>query len=50
MPANNVPPTFAAKALGKRPRTTLAQAVVIPQEGHGMFQSITNVQGGKPSC
>lgn len=48
--ANKVPPMFACRADGHWPRTKCAQEVVIPQAGHGLSNSITNVHGGKPSC
>jgi hypothetical protein len=48
--ANKVPPMFARKADGHCPRTKCAQEVVIPQAGHGLSNSITNVHGGKPNC
>lgn len=48
--ANNVPPMFARRADSHWPRTKCAQEVVIPQAGHGLSNSITNVHGGKPNC
>ena len=47
---SKVPAVFARQAFNPCPRTRYAQDVVIPQVGHGRPNTISNVQGGSPSC
>jgi len=48
--AKAVPPTLALSACQNCPRTTRAQAVVMPHDGHGLPITARNVHGGNPNC
>ena len=45
-----VPPLLARSDFPTSPRTRCAQDVVMPQEGHRMFQCSINQQGLNPNC
>ncbi len=47
--ASNVPPLLARNAANKSPCIKQAQAVVMPQVGHGMPNNTRNEHGGKPN-
>ena len=48
--ASIVPPTFALSADATSPRTTCAQAVVIPHDGQRIPYHCTMVHGGNFNC